>query len=421
MVLVRLSIKTHAYIYRYGTTNAHFVRRFSGIKNKIIAAASSTLVWFLIVASCFDLSSFGLSESKNILLSYGTITNNEGLSKLRVVGILLKDSSNRTVKLAGFNVHSFHSWKVLQVSEEDIAWVKNNGFNAVRVVVYWSDIEKNKGVIDETFFLNYLDPLINWCEKYRVYVIIDLHQWNWSPYWDGYGVPTFYVNMYPNSSDGMTQCALDFWAGVGPGAIAKQRFVEIWRYIANRYNSRNVIAAYDLFNEPYAFYNSYEYRYTFWPQVMKFFNEQLVPAIRAVDPNTIIIYDAFYEVDLNTLQAHENIVWGRSWYDYSAENVGNYSSELYESDIQSRLAEYTNQFFNQFNAPFIILEIGGDQFLGNNLQWFNDSLRIFENLTNNYGSFFQWCYGKDDSYGWVPLTSNFTDKPLVAILQKYAS
>jgi endoglucanase len=75
-----------------------------------------------------------------------------------------------------------------------------------------------------------LDAMLPLCEKYGLYVVIDLH----SP-WGGRPTSGGYVG-----SDG----------GLFTSRAAQERFVEDWRRMAKRYRDAKVVWGYDLVNEP---------------------------------------------------------------------------------------------------------------------------------------------------------------------------
>jgi hypothetical protein len=372
--------------------------------------------------------SLGLQGSQSIL-SHGTIRYSK-LLKLRVEGTRIVDSLGSEVKLSGFNVHSKHiadpeAW---QPNEDDIKWIKERGSNCIRVVVYWSDVEPTEGVYDESFFTDCLDPLISWCEKYGIYVVLDMHQWNWSPYWGGFGFPTWACDMYPQNDAGMEQCAVDFWKGQGVGSYTKQKFVDVWRLLSDRYKNRDVIAGYNVFTDPLGFYRGEYHIAELAPYVMELYNDLLTPAIRSVDPDTTIVYFMIYQnsqLDVNTKQTQPNVAWGRFWYEYSWDpytgRYEEYKPEYYE-EMKTYYAPVYKKVYSEFNAPLIWLEIGCDSTHEGNLLWVDDSLRCMEELAELYGGqghFMWWRYGKGRS--WAPRNEDGSDRPVVAILQKYQS
>ena len=79
----------------------------------------------------------------------------------------------------------------------------------------------------------WLDHALDLAERNGVYVILDMH-----------GVPGGQSKEHHTGQANRNQLYTD--------PAAQQRFVDLWRLIAQRYQHRNVIAAYDLMNEPYS-------------------------------------------------------------------------------------------------------------------------------------------------------------------------
>jgi endoglucanase len=113
--------------------------------------------------------------------------------------------------------------------------------------------------------LKKLDALLPWCEKYGVYVVVDLH----SPP-GGKATVSGYVG-----SD----------AGLFSDRATQQKFVEVWRRIAGRYRGAKPIWGYDLANEPVE--GDIEEDCDDWQALA----ERAARAIRVTDPERAIIVE----------------------------------------------------------------------------------------------------------------------------------
>jgi aryl-phospho-beta-D-glucosidase BglC (GH1 family) len=121
------------------------------------------------------------------------------------------------------------------VQEDDIKYLKSIGCTGLRVPFNYRHFED-----DETPFkykddgFRYLDRLVQYAKKYNVYLIFDMHsvQGHQNHDWhsDNY---TAEKNLY---DDGGYQ----------------KRFFQLWQYIADHYKSEEIIAGYDIMNEPTA-------------------------------------------------------------------------------------------------------------------------------------------------------------------------
>ena len=369
-------------------------------------------------------SFLGLQNSRNIS-SYGIVLYSpEQLLKLHVEGNVVKDSAGNKVRITGFSGHPWHDRaSEYTLTESDIRWMADKGFNTLRAVLYWHQWEPVQGQIDETYFSNYLDPMISWCEKYGIYVILDMHQWKASPYFGGYGFPTWCCDTYPNTDDGMTQFVIDFWKNTGDATVAHQAYVDNWRYIANRYKGRAVIAGYELFNEPPADgFVGIRSQPELASYIMNFYNNELVPTIRSVDPDTIIFYDAIssgypYTEEYNTKQQHSNIAWCRSQYDM----INSYQNG--ESNAPNELNNYVSacvqKYIVDFGCPYFASEVGW-QVNSATVEWLDDTLSFYEEkASDKYAFHYAWWRYSLGLEDWAPRKADGTDTAIVPILQKY--
>ena len=67
------------------------------------------------------------------------------------------------------------SWYQPPICESDIRELSAAGFNTVRLLVHWSQVEPKPGQYDE-LYLSRIDQLIDWAEDSNVGVLVDFHQ-----------------------------------------------------------------------------------------------------------------------------------------------------------------------------------------------------------------------------------------------------
>ncbi len=91
---------------------------------------------------------------------------------LRVRGDKVLDGSGNPVILRGFNV-AFKDFQGL-LGEKDIRNISESGANSIRLVLDYRHLESGPFLFNNSS-LTILDSVLNWCEKYRVYVILDMH------------------------------------------------------------------------------------------------------------------------------------------------------------------------------------------------------------------------------------------------------
>ncbi len=206
-------------------------------------------------------------------------------------GTKIVDGENRPIRLIGTNVEGWMQWEGVLwgkglgsesklrerltkmggpeatekfsreiyenfLREPDIREMAHLGFNSVRIPVNYRALQNQQG-------WSYLDQVLNWCDRYKVYAIIDLH-----------AVPG-------GQSKEPTADPADKKALVWDSSEDKSSTIDLWRQIATRYRSRNIVAGYDLINEPVA---------PSGESLVEFYGS-IIQAIRKVDPQHMIILE----------------------------------------------------------------------------------------------------------------------------------
>ena len=146
-------------------------------------------------------------------------------------------------------------------AEEDIRHLKKKGFNSVRLPFLARAFlrEEPEIVWDEENFAM-LDQIIDWCEKYEIYVILDMHA------------------AYAGQSTVGCDDGVDNYPHLFTDEEGWNRSILIWKTIAERYKDRSVIAGYELLNEPLALPKWDNYI----PDLLEFYRE-CIQQIRSVD------------------------------------------------------------------------------------------------------------------------------------------
>ena len=205
-------------------------------------------------------------------------------------------------------IYTSNFWK-----EEDFDNVKALGFNAIRLPFGYFNLENESGELTE---FGELDRFIDECDARDIYVILDLH--------GSYG----------------SQNGSDHSGRVGAAELFDvpenmDKTVRLWETVAARYRDRDIIAGYDLLNEP-----SGSAGYTNFIQFA--FYDRLYDAVRAVDPNHVLIMEAVWEAENlpdpsleiygweNVCYSYHNYCWGEGEKDF----------EIQKAFVDSKLADY---------------------------------------------------------------------------------
>jgi hypothetical protein len=241
------------------------------------------------------------------------------------------------------------------VAEDDIRFIKQAGFNTIRVPLRWALLvdPKDHARLDGPGYA-LLDRLIGWCHEAGLKVILDLHA---APggetgvnHDDGPGYPlVFYV-----------PADLDLT-------------IRLWRHLAERYKDEPAVLGYDVLNEPISPYHDENYLNPRLESVYR----TLTQAIRSVDPNHVIF--------LEGAQWSTNFrVFGRPF----AKNVAYTYHKFWANPDRSEVQSYVN-FSIRYDVPVVIGETG---------EGTDDWNVMFRELNERFGiGWLFWTYKNMDS------------------------
>jgi endoglycosylceramidase len=267
------------------------------------------------------------------------------LLPLGTSGAWLTNSDGQVVLLHGLNeVYKVASGEpsASGFSDDDAAFLAQNGFNAVRVGVIWSDLEPEPGMFDQAY-LNSIEQTVQTLGNHGIYSIIDFHQDAYSTAFGGEGAPDWAVhtdgaanpslpfpyNVFFNPAE--QQAWESFWTNTdAPNGIGlENNYSQMLEYVAHAFNGNPNVAGFELMNEPSP--GSSTFLSTLFGNPF-FDSEQLTPfynqgadAIRAVDPNTPIFFEpnvlsnAGIPTDLGTVDTSNTVL---SFHDYCEFNLG---------------------------------------------------------------------------------------------------
>jgi endoglucanase len=148
------------------------------------------------------------------------------------------------------------------ITEADIVRIAELGFNVVRIPINHRALEEGGAYAGGGSGWEALDRLIEWCEAHGVYVILTLH-----------GAPGGQSRLFTADPDGGAR----LWAS----GDHQERTVDLWRTLAERYRAREIVAGYDLLNEPNPGSG----------QDLVALYQRIIAAIRTVDPFHLIVLE----------------------------------------------------------------------------------------------------------------------------------
>ncbi|MDO8525411.1 MAG: glycoside hydrolase family 5 protein [Candidatus Omnitrophota bacterium] len=124
------------------------------------------------------------------------------------------------------------SFRSTFIQESDIKFIKEWGANCVRVPFNYRVIEfEDKPYSFNSEGLFYLNKVVEWCEKYGLYCILDMHAAPGAQNPDWHADPSGKPELFTNE-------------------VNKSRYLRLWRFLAELYKGSSAVAGYDILNEP---------------------------------------------------------------------------------------------------------------------------------------------------------------------------
>lgn len=174
--------------------------------------------------------------------------------------------------------------------ESHFKWLKDNGFNIIRLGIVWDAIEHEMGKYDEKY-LDWVSSMLQLCEKYNIYAFLDMHQ-------DLYGIPygggaPEWAFMAPNKnhmegaiwsdayilSEAINTAYYNFWLNTkAPDGIGLQdHYANMWAHIVERLKDHKALIGYDVLNEPFPGKHSQEIFGTLLGAYAQVTNQDMTP------------------------------------------------------------------------------------------------------------------------------------------------
>jgi endoglucanase len=224
------------------------------------------------------------------------------------------------------------------IGEADIERIAAEGMDHVRLPINARlVIDEDGRLIDDGIAL--VDRLIEWCRTHELWVVLDLH-----------GAPGGQTGT--NIDDSPRNLPDLFLEGGGYRDLT----IALWRQLARRYRDEPVVAGYDLLNEPLP----NEYADRFATELVALYRD-LTAAIRAEDPNHLIIY--------------EGTRWSTDWSIFT---------EVWDPNSMLQFHKYWSPPDRPSIARFIAAgeRLGLPIYMGeggeNNLDWLQTAFQLYE-------------------------------------------
>lgn len=228
------------------------------------------------------------------------------------------------------------------------------GFNAVRILITWADLEPQQGVYDEGYLQTVVEKQVENAYQAGLNVIINMHQYHWSKCCGGMGMPEWICDdLPPWSIEWILQSGV-FWSH--PEYV--DGFIAAWEKVAEYFAGDERVFAYDLFNEPMAGLLSLPW--TFENQLLRPLYIRLIDEVRKRDPKPYIIIEPTivtlggFPCVMDPINA-ERLIYGPHLYPGTTSEGGGYT---FSKDVVIRHLEKRKYEADRFGAPLLIGEAG---------------------------------------------------------------
>lgn len=269
-----------------------------------------------------------------------------------------------------------HSW----IQEQDLDNIKALNFNAVRLPIScYNLLDENGKLRADT--LEMLDWFVKGCEERDIYIILDLHA-------------------APGSQNGRDHSGDKSGSRLFKDENYQDLTVSLWEQLAEHYKGNAAIAGYDLLNEA----EGDEQERWPWGKVQLPFFDRLYKAIRAVDPDHIIIMNAVWEP--TNIPDPSEYGWENVMYEYHYYCWDGTDSIFTQNNFTDSKVRNDKQAGHE--VPVLIGEFTLFEQLGS---W-EHALQVYE---DNGWSWTTWTYKTVDMGNWGIYNSKSSITPKVNI------
>lgn len=187
------------------------------------------------------------------------------------------------------------------ITEEDIVWIAQQGFNLVRVPMSYRglttgpDLDRPTALAWNERAFGQVARLLDWCEKHRIYAVLDIQE-------------------APGGQNDYTGTSLLY-----DDPALQDLTVDLWIELASRFGGHSAVAAYSLLAEPFSAPDA---------GARDAMYDRIVKAIRALgDEHLLVIHDGFF--GMQTLprphtKGWTNVVYSTHVFEFSATNYEDY-------------------------------------------------------------------------------------------------
>jgi aryl-phospho-beta-D-glucosidase BglC (GH1 family) len=264
--------------------------------------------------------------------------------------------------------------------EQDFDLAKELNFNVLRLPISCYNLFDQEGMLrDDTIMA--LDWFVSECEERNIYVILDLHA-------------------APGSQNGRDHSGDSSGSVLFTDENAQKLTISLWEQLAQHYLGNATIAGYDLLNEP----EGNDSERAPWGGVQLPFYDRLYQAIRAIDPDHLIIMNSIWEPgDMPSPSEYgwENVMYEYHFYGWDGMN-----------DIKVQKAFTDSKVVKNKQAGHEVPVLVGEFTLFEKRESWEYALRVYE---KNGWSWTTWTYKTVNMGSWGIYNSTPASTPKVDI------
>ncbi len=327
------------------------------------------------------------------------------IERVHTDGMWIKDEDSRTLILHGANISNYAKRAPTYLSwhtPEDYERMREWGFNAVRLLIFWVAIEPSPGSFNNAY-LEEVEDRVKWAAANGLYVILDMHQDLYSEKYTGDGAPEWacfddditFNKQTPwnrNYFEPAVMAAFDnFWTNES----LQQHFIDAWKLVAQRFKDNQTVIGYDLFNEP--FFGNFLPR-EFEEDYLTPFYEKLITQMKEIDPNHIYFIEPQILTSAGIFSSYlkkmdlTDLGYAVHYYHGAVHEGQDYN--LDPTPLE-QAADMRENEARSMETPWILDEFGVNPDTGNGLIYLQDLLDI---LDEKMVGWTYWSYDKGGGF-----------------------
>lgn len=333
-------------------------------------------------------------------------------SQLRRDGRYMVDELNRVVLLHGVNA----VWKLRNdnhytppaeprgFTEADADWLRDHGFNTVRLGVIFAGVMPQQGTIDPAY-LDGIDRVVQLLASRGTYVTFDFHQDMYSEKYGGEGFPDWSIHDdgVPPTNIGFPQTyftpattrAFDnFW---GNTANLWDDYRDAWIAVAAKWKDQDHHGGYDILNEPYpgSHFASCANPVgcpVFDQQFLQPMHEHVMAGIRTVDPGNIVWFEPNFVFNGGAKSGYGKVNdsnVGLSWHKYCLSGVVLHSAGQQDlpgcEQLHQIVTDNAEETITTMGATTLVTEFGASEDLP-------DIQQVMDQTDKQFTGWQYWAY-----------------------------